>query len=148
MLKLLPIVAASLFAGAAAAEEITIDMWTMDPQSHERNSFSPGVVAVNPGDTVVWVAKEAGHNVEFMPGAVPAGAAVFKSGFEKEVRYTFEKPGVYAYKCLPHYGLGMVGFIVVGGDYANLEQVKATKFPGMANARASHLLGMLEELKK
>lgn len=145
---MLPCILASLFVGAAAAEEVTIDMWTMDPQSHERNSFNPGVLSVSPGDTVVWVAKEAGHNVEFMPGAVPAGVEAFKSGFEKEVRYTFEKPGVYAYKCLPHYGLGMIGFIVVGNDYQNFEQVKATKYPGMASSRATHLLSKIEEMKQ
>ena len=30
------------------------------------------------------------------------------------LRKTIDKPGVYGFKCKPHYGMGMVGLIVVG----------------------------------
>ena len=137
----------ALFASTAMAEDVTVDMWTMQPDTKESNAFSPGIVTVKAGDTVVWVAQQAGHNIEFIDGAVPEGVEAFRSGFDKEVRYKFDKPGVYAYKCLPHYGLGMVGFIVVGGDYQNFDQVNAFKFPGMAKQRAQSLLAKIAEMK-
>ncbi len=136
------------FATNAFADEVAIDMWTLDPSTHERNDFNPGVIFINPGDTVVWTAKEVGHNVELLTGAVPEGIEKFRSGFDKEIRYTFQQDGIYAYKCLPHFGLGMIGFIVVGNDFSNLNSIKAYRYPGLAKARAEGLLSQLDQMRK
>ncbi len=136
----------SLFATSLFAEEIVVDMWSLDPATQEKNSFNSGVVMINKGDTIVWKAQQPGHNVELLTGAVPEGVDKFRSGFDKEIRYTFDTPGVYAYKCLPHYGLGMLGLVVVGNDVSNLEAVKAFKFQGMASKRAQALLTHLDEM--
>ena len=38
----------------------------------------------------------------------------------EELKITFNKEGVYGYKCTPHYILGMVGIIAVGNNLTNL----------------------------
>jgi hypothetical protein len=43
---------------------------------------------------------------------------------------TLTQEGVYGYKCLPHYGLGMVGLIVVGDVNVNLTTAQAVKHRG------------------
>lgn len=137
----------SLVSTVSFAKDVEVDMWSINPTTQEKNSFSPAVLMIDKGDTIVWKAQQPGHNVEFLTGAVPAGVAAFRSPFEKEIRYTFDTPGVYAYKCLPHYGLGMIGLVVVGGDTSNLDAVKGYHFQGMSVARAKtlfeHLDGML-----
>ena len=44
---------------------------------------------------------------------------------------TFDKPGVYGVKCLPHYGMGMVALVVVGTP-ANKDEAMAVTHPGKA----------------
>ncbi len=36
----------------------------------------------------------------------------------------FKVPGVYLYGCTPHGNMGMLGLIVVGNDFHNLEKIK------------------------
>ena len=45
---------------------------------------------------------------------LPADATPFVGKVNQDVTVTFDKPGVYGVKCLPHYGMGMVALIVVG----------------------------------
>ena len=93
--------------------------------------FEPNVVKVAPGDSVHFVAADKGHNVESIDGMIPEGAAPFKGEMNKDVTVTLDKPGVYGFKCKPHYGMGMVGMIVVG-DAPNVGQAKAATHPGKA----------------
>ena len=130
---------ATLLSGIASAAEISVEMLNRDKAANLSNVFKPGLVKVNKGDTVKWVATNPGHNVAFVPGAVPAGVALFNSGFKKEVAYKFEKPGIYLYKCTPHVGLGMVGLVLVGGDKSNLAAVKAAYVPPLAKKRLEPL---------
>jgi len=136
------------FAGAAhsaAAAELTVEMLNRDKATNLSNVYKPGLVRVNKGDTVKWVATNPGHNVAFVQGAVPAGVAPFTSGFQKEIRYKFEKPGLYLYKCTPHLGLGMVGLVLVGGDMSNLAAVKAVYAPPLAKKRLEPFFAELEK---
>ena len=36
----------------------------------------------------------------------------------------FEIPGVYLYQCTPHGNSGMIGLVVVGNNFNNLEDIK------------------------
>jgi len=58
------------------------------------------------------------------------------------VEITFDKPGVYGYKCKPHYGMGMVGMIVVG-EPTNADQAKAVTHPGKAKQAFTNLFDKL-----
>ena len=76
--------------------------------------FEPSLVKIAPGDSIHFVAVDKGHNVESIDGMIPEGATPFKGEMNKDVTVTLDKPGVYGFKCKPHYALGMVGLIVVG----------------------------------
>ena len=129
---------------APALADQRVDMLNKHPESKERNVFYPPIVNVQPGETVTWISADKGHNVEFVKGAVPGGVPKFRSKLNKDVSFTFEKPGVYVYKCTPHYGMGMVGIVVVGGDMGNLEAVSGKKYPGKAGKRLKAMFAELQ----
>lgn len=128
---------------SANAEDTTIQMLNKDPGSKGRNIFSPALVQIEPGETVTWVATDRGHNVEFVRGAFPDGVKPFRSAIGKDVSYTFSTPGAYVYKCTPHYGMGMVGIIIVGGTPDNLSEIVGKKYPGKAEKRIDTILAPL-----
>lgn len=134
---------ALLTAQAATAAEVVVEMLNRDKVANISNVFKPGLVKVNKGDTVKWVATSPGHNVAFIQGGVPAGVALFTSGFTKEVKYKFDKPGLYLYKCTPHMGMGMVGLVLVGNDKSNLAAVKAVYVPPLSKKRLEPLFAEL-----
>lgn len=94
--------------------------------------FEPAFLKIAPGDTVEFVPTNKTHNVESVAGMAPAGAKSFKGAVNKSISVTFTEPGVYGYKCMPHYGMGMVGLVVVGDPGANLTEAKAVTHPGKA----------------
>ena len=143
-LLILASAAVALFAAqAAAAAEVVVEMLNRDKAANVSNVYKPGLVKINKGDTAKWVATNPGHNVAFVQGGVPAGVALFTSGFTKEISYKFDKPGIYLYKCTPHLGLGMVGLVVVGNDKSNLAAVKAAYVPPLAKKRLEPLFAEL-----
>jgi pseudoazurin len=106
--------------------------------------FEPALLRVAPGDTVRFVAASRGHNAESLQVMTPEGATMFRGSINEEITVTFERPGVYGYQCKPHYGLGMVGVIVVGegGEAtANLEQARAARHPTKARDRFQRIFG-------
>ncbi len=137
-------VALSLFAAqAASAAEVVVEMLNRDKVANLNNVFKPALVKINKGDTVKWVATNAGHNVAFVQGGVPAGVALFSSPFTKEIKFKFDKPGLYLYKCTPHLGLGMVGIVMVGNDKSNLAAVKTVYVPPLAKKRLEPIFAEL-----
>ena len=130
-------------AQTATAAEVVVEMLNRDKAANISNLFKPGLVKVATGDTVKWVATSPGHNVTFIQGGIPAGVALFTSGFTKEVTYKFDKPGLYLYKCTPHMGMGMIGLVLVGNDKSNLAAVKAAYLPPLAKKRLETLLAGL-----
>ncbi len=125
----------ALTVPAANAAEIVVEMLSRDKTANLSNVYKPGLVRVHKGDTVKWKATQAGHNVAFVAGAVPAGVPLFSSPMSKDVSFKFEKPGIYLYKCTPHLGMGMVGVVLVGNDKSNLAAVKAAYVPPLAKKR-------------
>ncbi len=123
------------------AADVTVDM--LNRLDKESNIFEPKIVRVNVGDTVLWKAKDKGHNVEFIKKGVPEGVGKFKSKFNKDVEYTFETPGIYAYWCTPHKNMGMIGFVVVGDDKSNLDAIKKLRFSSKSKKIAPDLINSL-----
>ena len=68
--------------------------------------FEPALLKIAPGDSVTFLAVDKVHNAESIAGMIPAGAAPFKGTMSQSLKVKFSKPGVYGYKCLPHYGMG------------------------------------------
>ena len=105
--------------------------------------YSKKIVEVDIGDTVFWKSTKPGHNVEFIKGGVPEGVGKFRSKLSKDTEYKFEVPGIYAYWCTPHKGMGMIGFVVVGNDKSNLGAVKKIKYLGKSKKIAKNLINSL-----
>lgn len=134
------LVAALGFAGVANAAEVEVKM--LNKGTEGVMVFEPALVKINPGDTVKFLASDKGHNVEAVDGMVPEGGQKFVGKINEELTITFDKPGVYGYKCKPHYGMGMVGMIVVG-DATNADQAKEAKHPGKAKQAFANLFDKL-----
>ena len=126
---------------ASFAADATVEM--LNKQGKESMVFSQKIVKINVGDKVFWKATNKGHNVEFIKGGIPEGVAKFKSKYNKDVEFKFDVPGIYAYWCTPHKGMGMIGFVVVGNDKSNLERIKKIKFMGKSKKIALELIASL-----
>ncbi len=95
-------------------------------EMNDRLKFTPTEITIKAGDTIEW--RNIGsipHTVTADPGSapgsknieLPAGAETFDSGWVMRgglFRYTFSKPGVYRYICLPHQRARMLGTVIVG----------------------------------
>lgn len=141
LLKTLILVTLFFIPNLAMAADVSIEM--LNKQGKESMVYSQKIVNVNVGDTVFWKATTKGHNVQFMKGGVPDGVEKFKSKMNKDTEYTFTVPGIYAYWCTPHKSMGMIGFVVVGGDKSNLEAIKSLKFFGKSKKIAPDLISKL-----
>jgi len=122
-----------MIALAAATPAVAKDVQVKMLNNGARGAmvFEPALVKIAPGDTVTFVATDKGHNAEVISSMIPAGAAPFKGKMNQNITVKFTKPGVYGYKCLPHYGMGMVGAVIVGSP-TNAAEAKAASHPGKA----------------
>ena len=130
-------------ANVSFAEDTTVEM--LNKLDKRTMVFSQEIVRIDPGDTVFWKATNPGHNVQFISkNGVPAGVEKFKSKVGKDTEFTFTIPGIYAYWCVPHKTLGMIGFIIVGNDLSNLDLIKKVKFIGKSKKIAKGLIAEIE----
>ena len=129
-----------LFAGAAGAAEVAVKM--LNRGAAGPMVFEPAMVKIAPGDTVHFIAADKGHDVLSIDRMIPDGAQPFEGKLSQDLTVTFTVPGVYGFKCKPHYAMGMVGVVVVG-DPANLDAVKTVKQVGKAKKVFAELLGEL-----
>jgi pseudoazurin len=127
---------AVLAATVVQAAEVEVKM--LNKGAEGAMVFEPALVKIAPGDTVHFVAVDKGHDVLSIDGMIPEGATPFVGELNEDLTVTFTVPGVYGYKCKPHYGMGMVGLVIVG-DPVNLEAVKAVKQTGLAKKRFAKL---------
>ena len=112
---------------------------TVQIEFTENDSYSIEVAYIDVGDTIEWLPKNKGHNVEFLAGpdmdALPNNSKIneFHSIF-------FKTPGVYLYGCTPHLNMGMLGLIVVDNDFHNLEKVNKVELSYIANSVVDRLI--------
>ena len=129
------------FISPVFANTFTVDMLNVraDGQSMV---YSEDVLKVAVGDTVTWVPKDKGHNVEFIigPNAIELPK---KSRINQEFTYTFEKPGVHFYQCTPHKSMGMIAVVIVGEDLTNLDQVKNVRVFGKSKRKLEEILSLI-----
>lgn len=133
---------AALLVGPATAAEFTINMVNKDSTGRTMQ-FEPAFLKVAPGDVVHFVPVDKGHDTESM--VIPDGATAWKGKLSQPVDVTFTVEGLYAFRCLPHVGLGMVGLIEVGDNTSNLAAVQGFNWPGKAKQRIPELI---EEMGK
>jgi len=135
------IIIITLWTGLSYAGEIEVEM--LNKLNNEYMVYSKKIVKIDVGDTVFWKATDSSHNVEFIKGAVPEGVQAFKSKLNKDVRYEFKIPGIYAYWCTPHKSLGMIGFVIVGDDLSNKEDISNIKYFGKSKKISKQLIEKL-----
>ena len=130
-------------AGQAAAAEIQVKM--LNKGEHGAMVFEPAFAKLKPGDTVRFLPTDKGHNVESIREMLPPGAELVKSPLSQEIVVKFAKPGVYGFKCTPHWGFGMA-FVARVGNAANLADAEAAvaKTPPMAKKRLSVSLAAIK----
>ena len=116
-LKFFIIILSLMLAKAAFAKTIQIEFT-------EDDSYSIEVAHINIGDTIEWLPKNEGHNVEFFAGP-NMNSLPLTSEIDEIHSVVFKVPGVYLYGCTPHADMGMLGLIVVGNDLHNLEAIKS-----------------------
>ena len=99
----------------------------------EDDSYSIEVAHIDVGDTIEWLPKNEGHNVEFLAGP-KMNSLPTKSEIDEVHSVVFTVPGVYLYGCTPHGNMGMIGLIIVGNDFHNLEKIKNIELPLVATS--------------
>ena len=129
-------------SNVAMAGTTTVEM--LNKHGKEKMVFSEKILKVAVGDKVLWKATNRGHNVQFIKKGVPKGVGKFKSKVSKNTEYTFKIPGIYAYWCTPHKNMGMIGFVIVGGDTSNLTQIKKLKFRSKSKKVAAAIIPQLK----
>ena len=125
-LKFFIIILSLMLAKAAFAETIQIEFT-------EDDSYSIDVAHINIGDTIKWLPKNEGHNVEFFAGP-DMNSLPLTSEIDEIHSIVFKVPGVYLYGCTPHADMGMLGLIVVGNDLHNLEAIKSIQLSRVAKS--------------
>jgi pseudoazurin len=131
----------TLWTGAVLGADVTVEM--LNKLDGEYMVYSKKIVHVDAGNTIFWKSVDKGHNVEFIKGGVPEGVEKFKSKLSQDTKYTFTIPGIYAYWCTPHKGMGMIGFVVVAGNKSNLDLIKQVKYFGKSKKIAKSLISEL-----
>jgi len=143
MRNILTILFILFLSKAILAEVIEVEM--LNKLDKRSMVFSKEIVRINSGDTVFWKATDKGHNVAFIAkGGVPEGVGKFKSKISKDAEFTFTIPGIYAYWCVPHKTMGMIGFVIVDEDLSNLDSIKKVKFIGKSKKIAQSLIAEIE----
>ena len=115
-----------------AAETIKIEFT-------EDDSYSIEVAFIDAGDTIEWLPKNEGHNVEFLVGP-NMNALPHNSKMNESHSVLFKTPGIYLYGCTPHLNMGMLGLIIVGKDFHNLEKVNEVELSFVANSVLGRLI--------
>jgi pseudoazurin len=116
----------------ASAETIQIDFTSND-------SFSVEVAKIDVGDTIDWLPKNEGHNVEFL-GGPDFNSLPEKSDLNAFYSVTFNLTGVYLYHCTPHGNMGMLGLVIVGNDFHNLKDIEGIELSRVAKSVLKRLI--------
>lgn len=144
------LVALTLGLGLASpvwAHASEVEVMMLNNASDGQRGFEPALVHIKPGDSVHFVAFDKGHSVQSIPGMLPNGSAAFSGKISEDLTVKFDKPGVYGYRCVPHYMMGMVGLVVVGAP-VNETSARSVAQPRDAKARFDQLFAALHADKR
>ena len=106
---------------------------TIQIEFTENDTYSLEIAQINVGDTIEWLPKNKGHNVEFLAGP-DMNDLPPKSKLNSLHSVIFELPGVYLYQCTPHGNMGMLGLVVVENDFHNLQNLNEIKLSRVATS--------------
>ena len=129
--KSIPLVLAAMLMAAVMAKQAMAEV--IQIEFTQFDTFSIEVANIGVGDTVEWLPKNKGHNVEFLAGPDMADLPP-KSNMNEFHSVLFERPGVYLYGCTPHLNMGMLGLVVVSNDLHNINEIGNTDLPNVAKS--------------
>jgi len=121
-----------IISKVALAETIQIEFT-------ENDSYSLEIAYIDAGDTIEWLPKNEGHNVEFIAGP-KMDELPNNSNINESHSVLFKTPGIYLYGCTPHLNMGMLGLIIVGNDFHNLNEVNKIELSYVANSVLNRLI--------
>ena len=97
------------------------------------DTYSLEIIHINVGDSVEWLPTNEGHNVEFIMTPTMVSLPE-KSKMNEPYSMIFQEAGIYVYGCTPHLNTGMLGLIVVGNDFHNIEDINEIKLSPVADS--------------
>lgn len=133
---------AAQFLIAGTADAATHEVTMRNQGSTGTMVFEPAMLTIAPGDTVRFIPTDKSHNAEAIKGMLPEGVEPFVGKMNEEISVTFDQPGLYGFKCRPHYAMGMVGVVVVGQP-VNADAAAQVNHPGKAKEMLGQLLAKL-----
>lgn len=137
MRTFLPAALLALLPGLALSETYEVKM--LNRGETGSMIYEPDFLALQPGDTIRFIATHPSHNAASIPEIWPEVAPQVKGQINEEIEVTFETPGFYGIKCSPHYTMGMVMLVKVGDS--DLGQfVIPTALPNMVRGRLTHMV--------
>ena len=99
----------------------------------EFDTYSLEIIHINVGDSVEWLPTNEGHNVEFIMTPTMVSLPE-KSKMNEPYSMIFQEAGIYVYGCTPHLKTGVLGLIVVGNDFHNIEDINEIKLSPVADS--------------
>jgi len=144
MRKVMSLAAFALLMSASMTLAAEVEVRMLNKGADGLMVFEPSLIKIEPGDTVRFVASDKSHNAETIKGMLPEGATPFAGKMNEDVVVTFDNPGAYGIKCMPHYAMGMVALVVVGKP-DNLDQAKAVPQTGKAKQIFATLFDRLSQ---
>jgi pseudoazurin len=144
MRKVMSLAAFALLMSASMTLAAEVEVRMLNKGAEGLMVFEPSLIKIEPGDTVRFVASDKSHNAETIKGMLPEGATPFAGKMNEDVVVTFDNPGAYGIKCMPHYAMGMVALVVVGKP-DNLDQAKAVPQTGKAKQIFATLFDRLSQ---
>ena len=105
--------------------------------------FDPAFLKIAPGDSVTFMATDKGHNSESIPRMIPKPAKSWTGKLNEEIKVTVDVEGSYGYKCMPHFGMGMVGLIQVRDSTETRHVPQITRLPDKAKNRMAELMAQV-----
>lgn len=115
------VLALSLLSAGAYAKDYTVK--ELNTGAGGTFVFEPNFLHIQPGDSVHFVAADAGHDSQSY--LVPKGAQGWTGEVSKDITVKFTREGLYLYECNPHHVFGMLGVIQVGQAVNKTEAEKA-----------------------
>ena len=117
----------------------TVNAKTIQIEFTEDDTYSKEIAYIDVGDTINWLPKFEGHNVQFLGG--PKMNSLPKSSeVDTFHSVSFDIPGVYLYHCTPHGNMGMLGLVIVGSDFHNLKEINNIELSSTAKSVLQNLI--------
>ena len=139
-MRLFIIINLLIISKVAFAETIQIQFTADD-------SYSIEVAHIDVGDIIEWLPVNEGHNVEFFAGP-EMNLLPETSEMDDPHSVVFKVSGVYLYGCTPHADMGMLGLIIVGNDFHNLDSIKNIQLSSVAKLVLHRFIAIAQSSSK